>query len=42
MMNGKKLTSTNSIIFETQSYNLSDLSEPTISFDFIGLREFIS
>ena len=36
MMNGKKLTSANSIIFETQSYNLSDLSEPAIAIDFIG------
>ena len=36
MIDGKKLTSANPIIFETQSYNLSDLSEPAISFDFIG------
>ena len=36
MMDGKKLTSANSIVFETQAYNLSDLSEPAISFDFIG------
>ena len=36
MIDGKKLTSANSIIFETQAYNLSDLSEPAISFDFIG------
>lgn len=36
MMDGKNLTSANSIIFETQSYNLSDLTEPAISFDFIG------
>jgi len=36
MMNGKKLTSANPIIFETYSYNLSDLTEPAISFDFIG------
>ena len=36
MMDGKKLTSANSIIFETQAYNLTDLSEPAISFDFIG------
>ena len=36
MMNGKNLTSGNSIIFETKSYDLSDLTEPAISFDFIG------
>ena len=36
MMNGKKLTSANPVIFETHSYNLSDLTEPAISFDFIG------
>ena len=36
MMNGKKLTSANPIIFETHSYDLSDLNEPAISFDFIG------
>jgi len=36
MMNGKELTSANSIVFETQSYNLSDLNQPAISFDFIG------
>ena len=36
MLNGKKLTSANPVIFETQSYNLSDLTEPAISFDFIG------
>ena len=36
MIDGKKLTSANSIIFETQSYNLSNLTEPAISFDFIG------
>ena len=28
MMDGKKLSSANSIIFETESYNLSDLSNP--------------
>ena len=36
MMNGKKLTSANPIVFETQSYNLSDLTEPAISIDYIG------
>jgi len=36
MMDGKKLTSANSIIFETESYNLSDLSNPAIAIDFIG------
>ena len=36
MLNGKKLTSSNSVIFETQSYNLSNLTNPAISIDFIG------
>ena len=36
MMDGKKLSSANSIIFGTESYNLSDLSNPAIAFDFIG------
>ena len=36
MLNGKKLTSANPVIFETQAYNLSDLTEPAISIDFIG------
>jgi len=36
MMDGKKLSSANSIIFETESYNLSDLSNPAIAIDFIG------
>ncbi|MGY8989186.1 MAG: M43 family zinc metalloprotease [Flavobacteriales bacterium] len=36
MLNGKKLTSANPVIFETQAYNLSNLTEPAISIDFIG------
>ena len=36
MLNGKKLTSANPVVFETQAYNLSDLTEPAISIDFIG------
>ena len=36
MLNGKKLTSANPVIFETQAYDLSDLTEPAISIDFIG------
>ncbi|MBE51156.1 MAG: hypothetical protein CMP51_05650 [Flavobacteriales bacterium] len=36
MLNGQALSSANPIIFETQSFNLSDLNEPAISFDYIG------
>ena len=36
MIDGKQLTGGDPIIFETQSYNLSDLTEPAISFDFLG------
>jgi hypothetical protein len=36
MLNGKKLTSGDPIVFETHSYDLSDLNEPAIKFDFIG------
>ena len=36
MLNGKKLTSANPIIFETEAYDLSDLTQPAIKLDFIG------
>tara|TARA_B100000902_G_scaffold344206_1_gene349444 strand:+ start:17952 stop:20330 length:2379 start_codon:yes stop_codon:yes gene_type:complete len=36
MLNGKKLTSANPVIFETQTFDLSDLNNPAISFDYIG------